>query len=84
MSGYPSGPGWDACTGLGVIDGGALLAALQGVYLQDCQFIVDRTQIGEGRGRRHPVTGASPALSSAFFVVADGFNAKSLGIAQAT
>ncbi|MGA7633188.1 MAG: S53 family peptidase [Terriglobales bacterium] len=27
--GYPSGPGWDACTGLGRIDGSALLAALQ-------------------------------------------------------
>jgi hypothetical protein len=26
--GYHSGPGWDACTGLGVIDGNALLAAL--------------------------------------------------------
>lgn len=23
VTGYPSGPGWDACTGLGTIDGGA-------------------------------------------------------------
>ena len=28
--GYPAGPGWDACTGLGVPDGGALLARLGG------------------------------------------------------
>jgi kumamolisin len=27
--GYASSPGWDACTGLGVIDGSALLAALK-------------------------------------------------------
>ena len=27
--GYSAGPGWDACTGLGSIDGQALLAALQ-------------------------------------------------------
>ena len=27
--GYPSGSGWDACTGLGIIDGSALLGALQ-------------------------------------------------------
>ncbi len=26
---YPAGPGWDACTGLGRIDGAALLAALE-------------------------------------------------------
>jgi kumamolisin len=26
--GYKAGPGWDACTGLGSIDGNALLAAL--------------------------------------------------------
>jgi kumamolisin len=28
--GYSAGPGWDACTGLGVPDGAALLARLQG------------------------------------------------------
>lgn len=26
---YTSGPGWDGCTGLGRLDGGALLAALR-------------------------------------------------------
>jgi kumamolisin len=28
--GYPCGPGWDACTGLGVVNGNALKYALQG------------------------------------------------------
>ena len=31
--GYASGPGWDACTGLGSVNGGALLTALRGVGL---------------------------------------------------
>jgi hypothetical protein len=82
VGGYPSGPGWDACTGLGVIDGGALLAALQGVYLQDCQFIVDRTQIGKAEVA-DTLSGSTPGvIPNAFFVIADGFNAKSLGITQ--
>jgi hypothetical protein len=30
--GYPAGPGWDACTGWGVIDGNKLLCALREIY----------------------------------------------------
>ena len=83
VTGYPSGPGWDACTGLGVIDGGALLAALQGVFAPDCQFILDRTQFGEAE-----VTAAleiaKPALiANSFYVVIDGFTAPQLGITAA-
>jgi kumamolisin len=29
VGGYPAGPGWDACSGVGVPDGSAILAALQ-------------------------------------------------------
>jgi kumamolisin len=29
VTGYPAGPGWDACTGLGRLDGQALLAAIR-------------------------------------------------------
>jgi kumamolisin len=32
--GYSSGPGWDACTGWGSIDGSALLSALTGQFQQ--------------------------------------------------
>jgi kumamolisin len=28
VKGYPAGPGWDACTGLGSVNGQALQAAL--------------------------------------------------------
>ena len=80
VGGYPSGPGWDACTGLGVIDGGALLGALQAVSRQDCQFIVDRTQIGKAEVA-DTLSGSTPGvIANAFFVVADGFSAPALGI----
>jgi hypothetical protein len=75
VKGYPSGAGWDACTGLGVIDGGALLGALQSVYQQDCQFILDRTQIGKDEVS-DTLLGSSPGiLANAFYVVLDGFSA---------
>ena len=32
VQGYPAGPGWDACTGLGSVKGAALLAALQAAH----------------------------------------------------
>jgi kumamolisin len=32
VKGYPAGPGWDACTGWGVIDGSALLCTLREIY----------------------------------------------------
>ena len=78
--GYPSGPGWDACTGLGRIDGGALLAALQGVFAKDLQFILDRTEFGEAEVSA-TLTSASPGvIPNAFYVVVDGFTATDLGI----
>ena len=78
--GYPSGPGWDGCTGLGRIDGGALLSALQSVFQKDCQFIVDRTEIGEDEVSE-TLTSSQPGLiANAFYVVVDGFNATTLGI----
>lgn len=39
--GYTSGPGWDACTGLGVLDGTRLLGALQSLHAQ--QVTLDST-----------------------------------------
>jgi hypothetical protein len=77
VKGYPSGPGWDACTGLGVIDGGALLAALQGVFTKDCQFIADRTQIGRAEVQE---IGTPASIPNAFYVVVDGFSASDLSI----
>jgi hypothetical protein len=80
VTGYPSGPGWDACSGLGVIDGGALLGALQSVYNKDCQFILDRTEIGEDEVQETLTTSQPGIIANAFYVVVDGFNAAALGI----
>lgn len=79
VPGYPSLPGWDACTGLGVIDGSALLAALQGVFVKDCRFILDRTQFGKEEVAAAP----QGLMQNAFYVVVDGFNAAALGITKA-
>jgi kumamolisin len=74
VNGYPSGAGWDACTGLGTIDGSALLGALQSVYQQDCQFILDRTQIGKDEVSE-TLSGSAPGIvANAFYVVLDGFS----------
>ena len=84
VKGYPSGPGWDACTGLGVIDGNALLGAIQSVFQKDCQLILDRTEIGEDEVSEtltSTLPGNQPGLiGNAFYVVVDGFNASALGI----
>lgn len=80
VTGYPSGPGWDACTGLGTIDGGALLAALQSVYRKDCQFILDRTEIGQDEVEATLTTTQPGVIANAFYVVVDGFDAAALGI----
>jgi hypothetical protein len=78
--GYPSGPGWDACTGLGRIDGGALLAALQGVFTKNLQFILDRTEFGEAEVSA-TLTSTSPGIiPNAFYVNVDGYSASDLGI----
>ena len=84
VKGYPSGPGWDACTGLGVIDGNALLGALQSVLQKDCQLILDRTEIGKDEVSEtftSTLPGNQPgSIGNAFYVVVDGFNASALGI----
>jgi Pro-kumamolisin, activation domain len=80
VGGYPSTAGWDACTGLGVIDGNALVSALQAVYRQDCQFIVDRTEIGEAEVSA-TLSGSTPGvIANACYVVVDGFSAADLSI----
>lgn len=61
---YKAGPGWDACTGWGVPDGGKLLTALQGGPTS--------SPIGSGAGddlsayaqRRYPAASKSHRLRS--------------------
>ena len=78
--GYPSGPGWDACTGLGVVDGGALLAALQQEFQPNCQLVVDHAQIGKDEVSA-ALTQATPAIiNNVFYVIVDGFTPATLHV----
>jgi hypothetical protein len=80
VTGYPCGSGWDACTGLGVIDGGALLAALQSVFAPDLEFILDRTQFGKAEVTAALAIATPALIENAFYVVIDGFTAPELKI----
>jgi hypothetical protein len=61
--GYPSGPGWDACTGLGVINPAALSTAIQ----LNFYFVVDKSTFGVNE-----VTD-NPSWPSAFWLFLEGF-----------
>jgi hypothetical protein len=81
---YTSGPGWDACTGLGRIDGGALLNAFKQIYAKRCTFIINRDPLGQDeidarRTQPHGSLGGLP-IQDAFRVVVDGFTAAELGL----
>lgn len=82
--GYKSGPGWDACTGLGVIEGEALLAALQARFTRDCTIITNQNSFSKDEAEA--LLHASPAevVKEAFYVTVDGFTPAELGITTAT
>ena len=78
---YTSGPGWDACTGWGSIDGSALLAALQQANEPDCYLIVDRSTYGQNEIAAMNPSNQNPAvIKSAFYVVVEGFTPADLNI----
>jgi kumamolisin len=84
VAGYPSRYVWDACTGLGVIDGGRLLAWLQAVYQKNCWFVLYHPDgIGENQVKA-TLSGSTPGvLVNSFAVVVDGFTPEELGITPA-
>ena len=61
--GYPSGPGWDACTGLGVINPAALIKDIQ----LNFYFVVDKSTFGVNE-----VTD-NPSWPSAFWLFLEGY-----------
>jgi Pro-kumamolisin, activation domain len=63
---YTSGPGWDPCTGLGVIDGSALLSNLQTLFQKTMSFIMQRTTFGKDEVTSNNV------FNQAFFITVDG------------
>lgn len=81
---YASGAGWDACTGWGVIDGGALLAQLQATYAKSITFVLDRDHYGQDEIDALRTQPGGAVVKGAFFVVVDGFTPKKLGITDST
>lgn len=86
VTGNPAGPGWDACTGWGSIDGTALLTALQQGSQKDCYFILDWfTFVKPGIAETLSQPSTNPAVfQAAFYVVAEWFTPSDLGIGTAS
>jgi kumamolisin len=81
--GYFAGPGWDACTGWGSINGNALLGALQApqILTKECTFIVDRSTYGKDEVdallKQAP---GNAIINPALWVVVDGYTPGQLHI----
>jgi hypothetical protein len=80
IKGYTAGPGWDACTGWGVIDGNLLLDALQILYRKSVSFVTDRSTYGQDEIDALRTQPGGAVVTSAFFVIVDGFTPNELGI----
>jgi hypothetical protein len=65
--GYVSGPGWDACTGLGVLDGDALLSTLQMIFQKTMTIIMRRDTFGQNE-----VTATGGTYQQALFITVYG------------
>jgi hypothetical protein len=77
--GYTSTAGWDACTGWGTVDGGALLNALRPLYQRTATLILDRSTFGRDEVNA-TLSGGTATFGDAIYVVADGFIAAQLGL----
>lgn len=82
--GYTSGPGWDACTGWGVLNGGTLLTELQAIYTKNCSILTHRDHYGQDEIDALRTQPGGPVVTSAFFVIVDGFTKNELGIVDSS
>ena len=67
---FTAGPGWDACTGLGVVDGNALLSALQVLYQRTITVVTQKSTFGEDESQE--LGGVFPGV---ILVYVDGLKA---------
>jgi hypothetical protein len=44
---YTAAAGWDACTGWGSIEGGALLSVFKALFKKQCEFVIDENTFGQ-------------------------------------
>jgi len=78
VAGYPAGAGWDACTGWGSPNGGALLSSLHAIYNRSLYFLVDKSTYGKDEVSDVISVGGG-LYPSAFWVVLEGFSISQLG-----
>jgi len=78
--GYTAGPGWDAATGLGVVDGQGLLAALTARFMKEVTIITDRSTFGKDEIDAMLQVSNPAVVDAAFYVTVDGFTPAELGI----
>ncbi len=64
---YSAGTGWDACTGWGVVDGNALLSALQSLFQKTMTFVLQRDTFGQDE-----VVATGGVFPQALFITVDG------------
>ena len=71
---YSAGPSWDACTGWGSINGGALQGVLLQLYQKGCFFITERSTYGkEEVDALLKLSPGKADINPSFFVAVDGF-----------
>ncbi len=78
--GYTAGPGWDGATGLGVVDGQGLLAALTARFTKEVTIITDRSTFGKDEIDAMLQISNPAVVDAAFYVTVDGFTPADLGI----
>jgi hypothetical protein len=71
---YAAGPGWDACTGWGSIDGTKMLNAFMRLYQKSCSFILDRSTFGKDE------VDVVATYTPAFWLLVEGFRPSELGL----
>ncbi|MGA7217640.1 MAG: S53 family serine peptidase [Candidatus Sulfotelmatobacter sp.] len=50
---YTAGPGWDACTGWGSVNGGALLSALEILFQRSITIVTQKSTFGEDESKQY-------------------------------
>ena len=78
--GYTAGPGWDGATGLGVVDGQGLLAALSSRFTKEVTIITDRSTFGKDEVEAMLQLSNPAVIDAALYVTVDGFTPADLGI----
>jgi hypothetical protein len=80
--GYTSGPGWDACTGWGSIDGAQLLASCQNIFKRQIYFYMEESTFGEDEVELQLSASTDPGTFAAGWIAMDNFLPSQLGLSE--